>query len=42
MYALIVSRDTEYDRFGLREDAETCADILRANGRTSVRVEKMS
>ena len=41
MYAVIISRDTEYDRFLEREDAQTCANILRANGRTSARVERV-
>lgn len=42
MHAVIISRDTEYDRFLDREDALVCADILRANGRTSARVERVS
>lgn len=42
MYAVILSTGIEYDRFLDREDAQTCADILRANGRTSARVERVS
>ena len=42
MYAVIVSKDIEYDRFIEREDAEAMVAILRANGRTSARVERVS
>lgn len=42
MYAVILSNGIEFDRFLDREDAEYQASILRANGRTSAHVERVS
>lgn len=42
MYAVIVSRGIEYSRHAERADAEIEASILRAAGRTSARIERVS
>lgn len=42
MYAVIFSNGIEFDRFLDREDAEIQVQILRAAGRTSARVERVS
>jgi hypothetical protein len=42
MYAVIVSRGFEYDRYMNREDAEIMVAQLRAAGRTSARVERVT
>lgn len=42
MYAVVISRGIEYDRFYDRADAEAIAASLRAAGRTSARVERVS
>lgn len=42
MYAVIISKGIEFDRFIDREDAEAQVAILRAAGRTSARVERVS
>ena len=42
MYAVVISKGIEYDRFFEREDAEAQVAFLRAAGRTSARVERVS
>lgn len=42
MYAVIISKDTEVDRFAEREDALIMVEILRSKGRTSARVERVT
>ena len=42
MYLVVFSSGLEYARFADREDAEMQVSILRAAGRTSARVERVS
>ncbi len=42
MYAVIFANGLEFDRFMDREDAEIIAASLKAAGRSSARVERVS